>query len=129
MDAGHATAAPQFEVFADGVSLGVHKIGGAISGKFDVNNDSLYRDYSFSLNGVDPDSIRIVYRNDGTTGGVNRDLFVDYISIDGRTYESETDGWFTTSNAGNQATLGGARESLYVNGTLTFDQLQDDFLF
>ena len=62
----------------------------------------------------------------GAQWPANRDLAVDYISIDGMVYESETEGYFRHANG--KATFEGPREILYVNGTLSFDGMADDLL-
>jgi hypothetical protein len=123
---GTVAAPPQFEVFADGVSLGVRSITAPLeqSGGFNVTNDALFQDYVFNFAGASPSNVTIVYSNDGTsTGGINRDLVVDYIDLNGSVFESEVAGFFTPNN-GNTA-LGGAREKLFVNGQLVFDNLPD----
>lgn len=119
---GTLAEAPQFEVFADGVSLGVRSIQNPVAGAgFDLTNDGLFRDYVFTFAGTAPESVDIRFLNNGMSGSVDRNLFVDYIKLDGSLFEAESAGFFTP-DSGNTA-LGGARESLYVNGVLGFDGL------
>jgi Ca-dependent carbohydrate-binding module xylan-binding len=119
---GSVSAPPQFEVFANGVSLGIASIlNPKTTVGFNVNDDSLFQDYVFQFTGASPTDVDIDFFNDGTTDGVNRDLVVDYINVDGTVYESEIDGFFTPDN-GNMS-LGGPREKLFVNGVLAFDEL------
>jgi hypothetical protein len=120
---GTAAVPPQFEVLVDGVSLGVRSITSPIAPPFAINKDANYQDYGFTFAGPAPDTVQIRYLNDGTSGGINRDLFVDYIKLNGTTYESEVDGFFQPNNPNSP--LGGPRQSLYVNGVLTFDELSD----
>ena len=123
---GTASAAPEFEVLADGVSLGVASISNPQASGFDAGDDSLFNDYAFEFDGDAPARVDIVYRNDGTTDGVNRDLVVDYIDIDGLVFESETDGDFAPDNG--KEIFAGATEALYVDGVLSFDGLEDALL-
>ena len=76
---GTASAPPQFQVFADGVLLGlVSIINPKSTPGFDPKDDSLFRDYVFEISGASPTLVEIRYINDGTTDGVNRDLVVDF---------------------------------------------------
>jgi Ca-dependent carbohydrate-binding module xylan-binding/Protein of unknown function (DUF1565) len=119
---GTESAAPEFEVFANGVSLGRRAIEAPESSSgFDVSDDALFRDYAFEFTGPAPEQVEIEYLNDGRTGELNRDLAVDYIKLDGAVYETEQDGWFTPDNG--KETLAGSNEILYVNGVLSFDEL------
>ena len=119
---GTVSQPPQFEVIVDGVSLGIRSVTNPLA-TFNVSNDANFRNYSFSFDGPAPDSVDIRYFNNGTSSGIDRNLYVDYITLNGTKYEVEVDGFFTPHNPASQATLGGARESLYVNGTLSFDDL------
>ena len=120
---GTAALPPQFEVLVDGVSLGIRSITTPLAGSFNPALDANYQNYSFSFAGAAPQTVSIRYFNDGLSGTVDRNLFVDYINLNGKVSESETAGFYTTLNPANQAALGGAREGLYVNGTLAFGNL------
>ncbi len=121
---GTGAIPPQFEVFADGVSLGLRSITAPVEAtSFNTQNDALFQDYAFAFSGPAPETVGIRYLNDGTTGGINRNLYVDYIDVNGQRFESEAAGFFTPNN--QNPALGGARESLFVNGTLVFDELPD----
>ena len=122
---GTAALPPQFEVLVDGVSLGITSITTPLAGSFNPALDANYQNYSFNFTGAAPGTVSIRYFNDGTSSGIDRNLFVDYINLNGTVYESETAGFYTTLNPVNQAALGGAREGFYVNGTLAFDDLPD----
>ena len=119
---GTVSQPPQFEVIVDGVSLGIRSVTNPLA-TFNVNNDANFQNYSFSFDGPAPNSVDIRYLNNGTSSGIDRNLYIDYITLNGTKLEAEVDGFFTTLNPASQATLGGARESLYVNGTLSFDDL------
>lgn len=111
---------PAFEVFADGVSLGVRTVSKPVSTAFNPSNDLLFERFDFTLDEA-PTQLDIVYFNDGVdvATGVGRDLWVDYVVVDGVRYEAEVHGFFTPEAADPQ--FGGPREDLRVNGTLGFD--------
>lgn len=119
---GTSTAAPKFEVLVDGVSLGVRTVTKPVaSKKFNVNDDSLFDSFVFKLAGAAPKRVDIVYFNDGSSGGINRDLVVDHIKLGGLTIESETFGDFRA--ASGNAAFDGPTERMFVNGTLAFADL------
>ncbi|HMQ92170.1 MAG TPA: carbohydrate-binding domain-containing protein [Amaricoccus sp.] len=118
---GTLASAPMFEVTADGVSLGVRSIAAPVAGSgFDVSDDSLFQDYAFQFSGDLPSTFEIVYFNDGTAEGVNRNLAIDFIDVDGVLFESESDGLFMPASGAPD--LGGV-ELLTVNGRLVMDNL------
>ncbi len=117
---GTDAAAPRFTVEVDGIVVGTRTVTDPVS-RFQVNNDSHYDSFRFDLGTSKPSTVEITYINDGRSGSINRDLFVDYIVVRGNVYESEIHGDFSAAN-GNRA-FDGPREALYVNGTLTFDLL------
>ena len=112
--------APIFEVRVDGETIGRQIIENPQPrSSLDTNDDSLFRDYTFSFSGFEADTIEIVYVNDGKIGRLDKNLYVDHMTVDGRTLESEEDGFFLPKN-GNPK-FGGPTEKLYVNGSLIFD--------
>lgn len=112
--------APKFTVLVDGVSVGTRTVADPVT-SFSVNNDALYDTFVFDLNVAPKSEVAIRYFNDGSSGGVNRDLFIDHITIGGNRYESEKSGQFEADNG--RAIFAGATEKLYVNGTLYFDEV------
>lgn len=113
--------APKFRVFADGVLLGDATVSNPINGAFNMGNAALYRDYVFDLGGASPKKIDIEYVNDGIEpSGLDRNLFVDYIDVDGLRRQSETDGFFVSRWV---SALNGPRQDLVTNGVLTFGNL------
>ncbi len=117
---------PMYEVFADGVSLGIRSITAPVAGgisNFNVNDDSLYQLDVFQFSGPAPDNVEIVYFNDGASNGEPRNLIVDNMELNGEIFEAEVDGFFTRENG--SATGEGPREKLFWNGTLAFDNLND----
>lgn len=124
--AGTAGDPPKFRLLVDGVSQGVGSVSSPLSaGPFKRNDDSLYEDVAFDLSGPVADSIEIVFFNDGRSGGVDRNLYIDYIDVNGARLEAETEAR-VIADSGN-ARLGGAREDINVNGVMIFDDVADLF--
>ncbi len=117
---GTDAAAPKFTVLVDGVAVGTRTVADPVK-TFAAGNDALYDSFVFDLAAAPKSKVEIRYLNDGTTGGVNRDLFIDHITLGGQRQEAETRGHFVASN-GNAA-FEGPTERLYVNGTLIFDEI------
>ena len=105
------------------MSLGIRSVTNPLA-TFNVNNDANFQNYSFSFYGPAPRPCEIRFFNDGTSSGIDRNLYVDYITLNGSRLEV---GGRRLLHAGQSelCRCGGARESLYVNGTLTFDDLPD----
>ena len=82
---GTDAAAPSFKVVVDGVTIGTRTVD-ATTGAFNVNNDALYDTFTFQLSKA-PAEVEIVYANDGTSSGIDRNLFVDYIAVGGTRHE------------------------------------------
>ncbi len=120
---GDADQLPEFEVFVDGVSLGVRTVSNPVEGgSFDVNNDTLFEDFTFQYQGTSPGTVEIVFLNNGDgTPEQDVNLAIDNIVINGRTFEAEAAGSFTPNN-GNPA-LTGPREFAFVGGTFAFENL------
>ena len=111
---------PTFEVFADGKFLGVRNIvSPKLTPGFDLSDDSLFQDYTFSVDGP-VESVEIVFLNDIIFDGVDVNLMVDFISVNGQVFEAEVDGFFTRENGDPPS---GPREELFWAGTLRFDNL------
>ncbi|HEU0222897.1 MAG TPA: carbohydrate-binding domain-containing protein [Paracoccaceae bacterium] len=115
---------PQFRVFADGVLIAERSIPNPVSGPFDVHDDSRFETFVFRFEGPAPEEIELVYFGDGKDAatGIDRNLYVDWIEVNGERHEAEIDGDFTPRNPKFDF-LSGPREKLFVNGTLTFDDL------
>lgn len=119
---GGPSEAPTFTVLADGVAIGSAAIQPPQTEAERREFGLGWRSYVFDLNGAEaPQTLRIVYANDGPDAvtGLSRDLWIDRVSFGGRTYQAETDGWFTPASAGPGRA--GPREALYWNGALSFD--------
>jgi Ca-dependent carbohydrate-binding module xylan-binding len=115
-----ANNAPIFELRVDGETIGRQLIENPQPrSPLDTGDDSLFRDYAFSFSGDAADRIEVVYLNDGKIGRLDKNLYVDHVTVDGRTLESEEDGFFMPKN-GNPK-FAGATEELFVNGTLVFE--------
>lgn len=117
---GTDAAAPRFTIEVDGVAIGTRTVTDPVS-RFQVSNDALYDSFRFDLGTSKPRTVEITYVNDGRSGSINRDLFVDYIVVGDRIYEAEIEGDFSAANG--STAFDGPREGLHVNGTLTFDLL------
>ncbi len=119
---------PKFKVIVDGKLVASETIddplesdGGRSYVSFNTRDDSLFEIFEYDIADSKLNQIAIVFANDGTSQGVNRDLVVDYVEVDGNKLEAEQHGNFDANN-GN-ALFEGAREKLFVNGTLSFDEL------
>lgn len=121
---GSAGSAPAFTVFADGVAVGQATILNPLTNaQWAASARSGFQDYVFSYDApASAARVEIVYANDGrTSDGVDRNLYVDHIVAGGRTYQSETDGFY--SHAGGVTSRNFAREDMLWNGRLAFDDL------
>ncbi len=123
---GGPVAMPEFAVFADGVEIGSGRISVARNVCLvDIAEGSpLYERFEFTAGPDLPDSLEIRFANNGRdpVSGRDLDLSVDRIEIGDRTYQSEKDGWFVALKpvfSGHD----GYRETLFVNGSLHFDDL------
>lgn len=120
---GSAGSAPVFTVLADGVAVGQATILNPLTNaEWWAAGRSGYRDYVFSYDSpASASRVEIVYANDGSAGGVDRNLYVDYIVAGGQTYQSEIDGLY--SHAGGVTSRNFAREDMIWNGKLVFSDL------
>lgn len=119
---GGPTASPAFTVLADGAPIGSAAIEPPQTDAERREFGLGWRSYVFSVNGSEaPEQVRIVYANDGRdpASGDSRDLWIDRVTFGGRTYQAETDGWFTPLVPG--VVRQGPREAMYWNGALSFE--------
>lgn len=112
---------PLFEVLVDGQSLGTRAVSDPVQGSFARNNDALYDDFVFNLAAAPTSTVEVMFFNDGNQGGQDRNLFIDFIEIDGVVIEVETGGVVIPDNPNSP--LGGSREDMLVNATMLFDDL------
>jgi hypothetical protein len=114
---GTTDAPPQFEILADGASLGVFAIAQPV-----VRAPVDFEYFLVESDGAAPDTVTVRFLNDGWPGGVDRNLWVDYIEVNGARLEAETEGAYVLKNG----LFVGARERLFTNGDLVFANLRDD---
>lgn len=112
-------------VVAGGVGSMIEiRVNGLLVATTEVRATTL-QDYSYSVEGLGPGSaIDIVYTNDGVAGGVDRNLWINSISVGGTTYASNASGMVFDRGAGSAAfdgvdTIPG-QEGLFWNGALRF---------
>ena len=118
---------PSFQVVVYGVVIASEVISDPLEGsggrsyvKFDASNDELFQVFTYKIDAAEAHRVEIAFANDGTSAGVNRDLMVDCIELGGKRLEAERDGYFEAKN--NNVVFEGAREKLFVNGVLSFDE-------
>ena len=70
---------PTMQVLVDGVSVGSVEV-----------KASAYADYSFGLKTVPSQRVDIVFPNDGAAGTEDRNLYIDTVSVAGRTLRPRT---------------------------------------
>ncbi|MGF1657927.1 MAG: ExeM/NucH family extracellular endonuclease [Rubrimonas sp.] len=122
---GDASRSPMFEVFADGVSLGVQTIAEVQTWRERRADGPIWESFVFDLDEAPAESVEIVYFNDRgrQRGAEDVNLFVDAIEIGDRRFESEIDGFFERAWSVGAEFKNGPREALYWNGTLSFEDL------
>ncbi|MGQ3051428.1 MAG: right-handed parallel beta-helix repeat-containing protein [Roseateles sp.] len=100
------------------------RVNGLLVATTEVRSTTL-QDYSYSVAGLGPGSaVDIVYTNDAVAGGVDRNLWVNSIRVDGQSYASTSSGTVFDRGAGSAAfdgvdTIPG-QEGLFWNGALRF---------
>lgn len=109
---GTVEAPPLYEVFFDGVSAGTF----AVANPTPTGSARVYEDVVFDLP-ERPATVEVAFVNDGTSGTINRNLYIDAITVDSDRFEAEVDGDYTRSNG----TEIGPTSSMYWNGSMTFD--------
>ncbi len=105
---------PTFSVRVDGVERADFAIANPRK-SVDANDDSHFRDYVVKYFGQTPDKIDIIYDNDGQSGGVDRNLWIDWIQTGGARYEAETDGLYKHPYGQSRT------EGMWWNGEMSFD--------
>jgi hypothetical protein len=104
-------ATPAFRVYVDDVLIGGAKVADPVSsGGFDRSDDANYDDYAFEFTGAAPGKVAIEFFNNGVRNGVDRDLYIDYIELNGVRYESEDVGDYVTASTGHDV---GATEAMF----------------
>jgi hypothetical protein len=90
---------------------------------FSPANDALFDNFVFTVTGpIAPQSVVVTFLNDGATGGVNRDLWLDFIEVDGARFETETTALNVFDLNGVEQQIVG-REAMFRNGSMVFDDL------
>jgi len=117
--AGTGGVAPQFRLVIDGEVVDTFAITTPVTNSAARQGGLVFEDFVFSYaaeNG--PGTVDIVYFNNGNDGAdLDRDLYVDKITVNGDVLESEVDGVYTFNNG----VVAGPTEFLFKNGTLSFD--------
>ena len=118
---GSGDGPPRFTVAVDGELIGLRDVI-APQTMADIRaNGVIYRDYVFEFaGGSAPEKIEIAYINNGLLPGEteDRNLFVDWIEVDGTRMQSEIDGYYI--QASGWTAVEGPREALFWDGTLIF---------
>ena len=100
------------------------RVNGMLVATTEVRSTTL-QDYSYSVSGLGPGSaVDIVYTNDAVVGGIDRNLWINSISVAGQVYPSTTSGAVFDRGAGGAAIDGvdtiPGQEGLFWNGALRF---------
>lgn len=116
---GSGDATPMPEIRIDGVSFGVVAVATPVTNL----SRPVWQDVVFSVTGPAPRRVEVVYSNDGVTDGVNRDLRVDFIEVNGVRFETELTATRIRAFDSSVITSTVARDTLFINGTIRFDDL------
>lgn len=114
---------PAYELWADGALVGRGVVDGAGATTLSALTNGDYETDSFSFVGPTPHQVSIVYVNDGTDAvtGVNRNMTVDHIVVNGERRDAAADAMLRHVAAdGSMTTLTGA-ENMTRNGAMVFD--------
>ncbi|TWU48545.1 Quinoprotein glucose dehydrogenase B precursor [Rubripirellula tenax] len=82
-----------------------------------------FNDFSYSADGISADRISIAFTNDlyDDAAGIDRNLRVDYITVDGQIFQTESPAVFSTGTwKPNDGIVPGFRESEYLHTDGTF---------
>ena len=118
---GGSTGAPKYQILVDGE---VVKSGTAdwmdMSRFSDQDPESRWHELEIAIPGdTAPEQVEVRFTNDsyGGTRDTDRNLYVDSIEVNGKTYEAESS---DTDYERSGSTIGG-QEGMYWNGKLVFD--------
>lgn len=119
----HSGVGANFTVTVDGEQLATTRVTNA-----EANFKGNYEAFVFEVD-VNPDTVEIRFDNDRYTkgGGADRDrnLHIDRIEIDGRSYEAEVDGYYESDSKwlARKYDWNGPSEGMWANGNMVFDDL------
>jgi parallel beta-helix repeat protein len=124
------TASPNLVIKARGVLAGgvgpiiEVRVNGLLVATTEVRSTTL-QDYSFTVPGLGPGSaIDVVYTNDAFVSGVDRNLWVNSITVAGQAYPSTGAGVVYDQGSGSAAfdgiNAGPGQEGMFWNGALRF---------
>ena len=112
IQAAGVTNEEQMQLQIDGVTVATYdNIGGDAYG-------NSFQTYTYNVDGVDVDDVRVVFTNDvyDEVAGIDRNLRVNNITIDGTTYETEAPTVFSTGTwLPADGIVDGFRESEYLH--------------
>jgi len=109
---------PEFTVTIDGQEFGPLSVVNPAPTRSAVT----FTDYSFEVPTASVSSVVITYLNDGRSGSIDRNLYVDKIIVDGTSYEAEIDGVYSRTNG----VVIPNTEAMLWDGTMVFDGLSDN---
>ncbi|MBE9032348.1 DUF4347 domain-containing protein, partial [filamentous cyanobacterium LEGE 11480] len=117
--AAGSTNAEQMQLQINGTTV---QTWNNISGNVDTNT---FQAYTYNGNNIDPNSVRVAFTNDlfDPANGIDRNLVVDRVIIDGTTYQTEDPSVFSTGTwKPADGITPGFRESevLHANGYFQF---------
>jgi hypothetical protein len=122
--AAGATGTEQANLYVKGQLVGQYaNIGGSYA------NGSYVRFVYNSPTKLRPEDVRVAFVNDGAApSGADRNLRVDAIAIDGRRYQTEAAGTFSTGTWANGSVTPGfhQNERLQGNGSFVYSRLGED---
>ncbi len=116
---------PEFDFYVDGAKVATQKVTNADATAFGRDFEA----FVFEVDGPAPDAVAIDFTNDrgrrpyGPGDDVN--LYIDRIEVDGIVFQAEKDGFVTADNRAYAARYDwdGAREDMFANGVMLFDDL------
>ncbi|RYH68032.1 MAG: hypothetical protein EON54_03090 [Alcaligenaceae bacterium] len=108
------------------------RVNGTLVADADIREGD-YQDYTFSVPPIaDKDRVDIVFKNDATINGRDRNLFVESITVNGMTIAASSAGVTFDRGANNRAFDGEdvmpGRTSLFWNGSLRFAPLSGNMI-
>ena len=86
-----------------------------------------FGDFNYNVDGIDVNSVRVRFTNDlfDPDNGIDRNLRVDFISVDGTVYQSEDPSVFSTGTWQPGGIQPGFRQSEYLHGNGYFQYAGD----
>lgn len=117
--AGTGGVAPQFQLVIDGDVVDTFAITTPVTNSAARQGGLVFEDFTFSYEAENgPGTVDIVYFNNANDGpDLDRNLYVDKITVNSVVLESEVDGVLTYNNG----VVVGPTETIFKNGTLAFE--------